>query len=205
MDKRQLIRLIGRGLFWVAVVLMAFNIENLAAAFGYDKVLTDFAKGEGVFPAIWGVLTSDAVFFAALIMLGAGGAAWADFFAKKWDGSHPTHAQRCLAQVWPLQSLANDLAEHAHWPQIPAVLFSRLVSRYKTLQDLGFGTPTVPLDNVREWSEIHQVYIGLIWPILEEGHIELAKSESQRWACEVSKDANGQLQWPSGTASETPQ
>jgi hypothetical protein len=204
MEKRGLIRLVGRGVFWVAIVLMAFNIENLAAALGYDNVLADFAKGEGFFPAIWGFITSDAVFFATLIMLGVGIAAWADFFAKKWDGSHPTHAQQCRAQAWPLRVLAAELADNQHLAKIPADLFSRLVSRYKTLQDLGFGTPTVPLDNMQDWSEIHQVYLGLMWPILEDGHIDLAKSESRRWACEVRKDECGQLQWPTGTGPETP-
>jgi hypothetical protein len=202
MAKREFIRLIGRALFWVAVVLMAINIENLAAAFGYDDILADFAKGSGPLPAIWGALTSDIVFFGALVALGIGLAAWADYFAKKWDSTHLTHEQQCRAMVWPLRMLADELDAARYNHKIPAVLFSRLTSRYTTLRNLGFGTPVVPLDNAEDWCEIHQVYLGLIWPILEEGHIELAKSESMRWNCEVKKDARGQLQWPTGTGQE---
>ncbi|GMN12703.1 hypothetical protein [Altererythrobacter sp. MTPC7] len=200
MEKRQLIRLVGKVLFWVAIVVLGLNLENLAEAFGYDSVLADFAQGEGFFPAVWSVMTSDLVFFGALVALGAGIAAWADHFAKKWDSTHLTHEQQCVAQSWPLRILADELERASHLPQIPAEIFSKLTSRYNTLRDLGFGAPSPPLDDPRAWFEIHQVYLRLLWPILNDGHVDLAKLESMRWNGQVTKPLSGVSQQDSRIA-----
>jgi hypothetical protein len=204
METRKAIRTAGRFLFWIGVVVTALNIENLANWFGIDNILRDAAQGNGVLAVIWAALTSDTALHFALVAVGFGGAAWIDYFAKRWDARHPTLNQRRLGQAWPIKKLAFDLSQHEYVNRIPAALFSKLTSRYETLRQLGFGAPVVPLDNVPAWLEIHQVYLNLIWPALEEGHVDLAIGESMRWNCEVTKDSNGQLQWPSSTAPETP-
>lgn len=200
---RQIIRTIGKITFWPAIVIVGLNIENLASALGYDSIFTDAASGGGPLAGLWRGLTGEAVFYCALVMLGVGFAAWTDYFAKKWDGSHPTQKQQSINQSWPLKSLAFDLEglQHDYGNGVPAHLFSQVVSRYETLRKLGFGTPSVPVTNRQEWAELNGAFCNLMWPLLEDGHVELAKSESKKWAAQVTKGPSDQLQLPEGTAA----
>lgn len=194
----QKIRRAGKIVFWPATIVVVLNIENLAEAFGLHDVLAEAVKGQGPLRPVWEGLFSDGAFHVGLVALGLGLAAWVDFFARKWDANHPTHEDLCRQQSWPIMVLADELAANSHRSQIPADLFSKLVSRYTILRGLGFGAPTVPLDDAAAFYEIHQTYLNLLWPLLNDGNVALAIDESKKWACEVTLDEQRRLRWPDG-------
>lgn len=96
-----------RALFWLALLVLALNIENGASAIGLDKLLTTR------WPALIGLvgfIRSDTALHIALLIVGGGAFAWGNYIVRRMDEGVPglrTLAGECerLAEVYSGEKL----------------------------------------------------------------------------------------------------
>jgi hypothetical protein len=75
-----------RWLFFPAVVIVSLNIENVAATFGLDKLLT---TRWSIVTEIATFIQSDGALYIALFIAGGGAFAWGSYLLRKWDEGIP--------------------------------------------------------------------------------------------------------------------
>jgi len=171
----------GRALLWVGAVVLAANVENIGDRVG----ITNLFSGP-----LWWLrwLVSPVTYAVALIAVGIGLAAWADWLARKWDGRRPTQDAQLLARWVNLHNLANEFQDYLSDHQNPDLsLLSRTNSAYTTLRKLGVRCPDVDSGNGPVWLAVNLVFAQALWPLLREGHaseareaaIELQQSQAE--------------------------
>lgn len=75
-----------RGLFWLALLILALNIENLAVALGLDKLLSTRWR---IVTAIGTYIRSEEALHFALFVAGGGAFAWGSYIFRKMDAGIP--------------------------------------------------------------------------------------------------------------------
>jgi hypothetical protein len=81
---RPLFRRVIKGLFWPAIIILALNVENLASALGWDKLLTPESP---VMVSVLEVAQSGWFQFPAMFVLGAAIALWIDSLLRQPSNS----------------------------------------------------------------------------------------------------------------------
>lgn len=210
MGLRPIVKRLGRLAFWPGVVIGALNIENLAAAVGIDRLLANAVAGGNFGPVrtslayLMSIVTSDAAFHVALVLIGVGGAAYIDYLAKRWDAARksPLTNEALYGKMENLRLRIIAYVEGRHYSRLDSPA-PELYSLFGFLHEAGYEPPPsffYPDDTALRQS---LWYISMVAPLLRDGHEGMARQTAEQISAEIKAAVDQRLP-QQGTATGTP-
>jgi len=172
---RRAVRLIGTVLSVPFLVVLYFNIENLAARLGLDNVLADvIAPKNGRQPVIE-FFQEPVVLWASLFGLGVVAGLWIDVWLR---GLEPKRSNRKPRDKWSttyskvraMHKIFQALKD-ADDPRIPDSLPMEFLAVCISLRSHGIAVPPpIPRQFGAKIIELNWTYLSVICPLMRERH-----------------------------------
>jgi hypothetical protein len=181
---------------FIAVVVLALNIESTATYFGLDKVLVGLVQDPTAKPPITPspmvvFITHPATIWAAALLAAFTVGMWADTLLRRIDTKRPSRAEKLKGIGSRCVGLHSTLKEKLIYNDSDLIgALPRILSVSLDLEKAGFPVPRPKAALTEEYATQIARYMDVVGTLIRDGHFKEARQLAGTLAQEINTRLN---------------